>query len=303
MYYSIVNGEICKAEEHDFWECDNSICVLKLPDWNEGHRLRDKAGIWHRAGQIHFCKMETHADYMFATFRVPSKVKGNRDIIFAIYITQKRIIILDDDGETQEAVKKLVTGSMRKNYTLWRFLYDFLLLFVNEDLIFLEKLERDIAVIEEDVLDGRAEKFSYSMLYLKKIIARFYHYYTQLKVVGDELSANENNFFSNKDIRMFDMFSDKMERLADETQLLREYAMQVQEVYQAEIEIKQNDVMKMLTIVTTIFLPLTLIVGWYGMNFEYMPELKYRYSYPIVVFASLLIVFASLFYFKKKRFL
>lgn len=101
---------------------------------------------------------------------------------------------------------------------------------------------------------------------------------------------------------MFDMLSNKMERLADETQLLREYAMQVQDVYQAEIEIRQNDVMKVLTIVTTIFLPLTLIAGWYGMNFEYMPELKYKYSYPVVVFVSAAIVFASLLYFKKKRF-
>lgn len=48
-----------------------------------------------------------------------------------------------------------------------------------------------------------------------------------------------------------------MTRLAQETQILREYAMQVQDVYQSEIEIHQNDVMKMLTIVTTIFLPLT----------------------------------------------
>lgn len=302
VYYNVVNGEIYKSDEQKFWNCNGGICIFKLSEWNEGHKLREKTGIWHKTDQIHFCKMETHMDYMFGTFRIPSKVKGGRDTIFALYITPKRIIILDDDGETEEAVKKLVAGPLRKNYTLWRFLYDFLLLFINEDLIFLEKLERDIAVIEEDVLDCRAEKFSYRMLYLKRLIARFYHYYIQLKVVGDELSADENDYFSDRDIKMFDMFSDKMERLADETQLLREYAMQVQDVYQAEIEIRQNDVMKVLTIVTTIFLPLTLIAGWYGMNFEYMPELKYKYSYIIVALTSVLIVFASLWYFKKKRF-
>lgn len=302
VYYNVVNGEIYKSVEKDFWNCDGGICIFKLSEWNENHILREKTGIWHKAGQIHFSKMETHMDYMFGTFRIPSKVKGGRDTIFALYITPKRIIILDDDGETQKAVKKLIAGPLRKNYTLWRFLYDFLLLFINEDLIFLEKIEHNIAVIEEDVLDGRAEKFSYRMLYLKRLIARFYHYYIQFKVVGDELSADENGFFNNKDIKMFDMLSNKMERLADETQLLREYAMQVQDVYQAEIEIRQNDVMKVLTIVTTIFLPLTLIAGWYGMNFEYMPELKYKYSYPVVVFVSAAIVFASLLYFKKKRF-
>jgi len=105
-----------------------------------------------------------------------------------------------------------------------------------------------------------------------------------------------------EDIKAFDMFQSKMEQLADETQMLREYAMQVQDVYQSEIEIKQNDVMKMLTIVTTIFLPLTLIAGWYGMNFEHMPEIKSQYAYPVIIAASVMIVSASLYYFKKKKF-
>ena len=62
--------------------------------------------------------------------------------------------------------------------------------------------------------------------------------------------------------------------------------------------------MKILTIVTTIFLPLTLIAGWYGMNFINMPELawKYGYAYPVTIAASIIIVAASLYYFKKKKF-
>ena len=126
--------------------------------------------------------------------------------------------------------------------------------------------------------------------------------YIQLKVIAKEFAANENGFFNENDIKAFDMFQSKMEQLADETQMLREYAMQVQDVYQSEIEIKQNDVMKILTIVTTIFLPLTLIAGWYGMNFEHMPEIKYPYAYPVTIAASIIIVAASLYYFKKKKF-
>lgn len=78
--------------------------------------------------------------------------------------------------------------------------------------------------------------------------------------------------------------------------------MQVQEVYQSEIGIRQNDVMKMLTIVTTIFLPLSLIAGWYGMNFSHMPELSWKYSYPAVIGISAAVVVISLIIFKKKRY-
>ena len=62
-----------------------------------------------------------------------------------------------------------------------------------------------------------------------------------------------------------------------------------------------NAVMKFLTVVTTLFMPLTLIVGWYGMNFEHMPELEFKYSYPIVFGFSLLLVIIMCVIFKKKK--
>ena len=60
--------------------------------------------------------------------------------------------------------------------------------------------------------------------------------------------------------------------------------------------------MKVLTIVTMIFLPLTLIVGWFGMNFEYMPELSWKYSYPTVMVFCVFVVILCLWIFKKKKF-
>ena len=61
--------------------------------------------------------------------------------------------------------------------------------------------------------------------------------------------------------------------------------------------------MTVLTVVTTIFMPLTLIVGWYGMNFRYMPELESAWGYPVVILVSALILIGSLLYFKKKKWL
>ena len=83
--------------------------------------------------------------------------------------------------------------------------------------------------------------------------------------------------------------------------MLREYSTQVREVYQAQIEIRQNKIMKTLTIVTTICLPLTLIAGWYGMNFRRMPELSWKYGYPAVILLSLCIVALSLYLCRKKK--
>ena len=60
--------------------------------------------------------------------------------------------------------------------------------------------------------------------------------------------------------------------------------------------------MGMLTVVTTLFLPLTLFTGWYGMNFADMPELHWRYGYPVVIAAAVILVILEIIYFKKKKF-
>ena len=93
----------------------------------------------------------------------------------------------------------------------------------------------------------------------------------------------------------------RLDRLQSETQLLREYASQVSSEYQAQVDIAQNRIMKLLTIVTTIFMPLSLIVGWYGMNFD-MPELGWRYGYPAVIVLSVLVVGGCVAYFHRKRY-
>ena len=70
-----------------------------------------------------------------------------------------------------------------------------------------------------------------------------------------------------------------------------------------ELDIKQNRIMALLTMITSIFMPLTLIAGWYGMNFKYMPELEYKWAYPAVIAFSVAIVIVSLIFFKKKKWL
>ena len=94
----------------------------------------------------------------------------------------------------------------------------------------------------------------------------------------------------------------RVELLQNHVHLLRENVLQIRELYQSMQDARQNKIMVVITIVTTIFLPLTLITGWYGMNFVYMPELQWRYGYFVVIMTSLIIVIAEIIYFKKKKF-
>ena len=94
----------------------------------------------------------------------------------------------------------------------------------------------------------------------------------------------------------------RVELLQNHVHLLRENVLQIRELYQSMQDARQNKIMVVITIATTIFLPLTLITGWYGMNFVYMPELQWRYGYFAVIMISLIIVIAEIIYFKKKKF-
>lgn len=76
----------------------------------------------------------------------------------------------------------------------------------------------------------------------------------------------------------------------------------MRELFQAEIDIRQSRIMKILTIVTTIFLPLSLVAGWYGMNFAYMPELSWKYGYPAVIVVSALVILICLLIMNKEKF-
>ena len=118
-----------------------------------------------------------------------------------------------------------------------------------------------------------------------------------------QIEENENNFFSKDNTRYFHLFTQRVSRLHDITASLRDYSIQIRDLYQSQLDKKQNRIMTLLTVITSIFMPLTLIAGWYGMNFKYMPELDYKSAYPIVIGVSIAIVVVCLIFFKKKKWL
>lgn len=300
MYYKIENGRIEETTIEKWEENQQGIVLFTTKEWEQVVQVR-ASYLWEQAhDNTRFCKLERYSDFLFGTFHIPSKGNQDKHLNFVFYILENELIFIDDTNLVKNSVEKILSGNLRKEYTLDRFLYDLLVSLIGEDILSLAEIEKDITKMEERILAGDVEGFNYQMLILKKSISRLYRYYSQLTDLGQSLFENEMNFFGKDKIAIFRVFSERASRLQAETQVLREYAMQVQEVYQSEIEIRQNDVMKVLTIVTTIFLPLTLITGWYGMNFINMPELEWPYGYHMVIGLSIIIVISSLWIFKKK---
>ena len=97
-------------------------------------------------------------------------------------------------------------------------------------------------------------------------------------------------------------YAGRTERLQSHVNLLRETLLQLRELFQSLQDARQNKIMALLTVVTSLFLPLTLLTGWYGMNFVHMPELQWRYGYYAVAAAAAIIVAVEIIWFRRKRF-
>lgn len=248
------------------------------------------------------CKAEVRSDCLSGTLKLPCQGKDGKPLACGYLVTGTRVVLVDDENALQGVLRRIAREKRWTDGSVGRFLYDFFEQLIARDLHRLEKLEDRIEALEDRVLADELDGFSAPMTALRKETSAWFRYYSQLDDVACELRENENGFFSDSEQLLFRMFEDRVIRLREESQLLRESCTQVQSLFQAEIDIRQNRIMQILTIVTTIFLPLTLLVGWYGMNFAGMPELTWKYGYPVIVVVSIVIVGISLWVCKRKKF-
>ena len=248
------------------------------------------------------CKAEFRHDCLCGTIITPRRTKDGAPIAFGYLLTEKWAVLCDDTGTARSAVQHLQKGNPQRELGVGGFFCEFLEWLIAKDLHHLQKLEDDMDQMEEQVLSGELDQFNSRMNALRKEIIRWLRYYTQLDDMVCEFQENETALFRDSELRMLHMAEKRIGRLDGEAQALREYSIQLRELFQAEIDIRQNRIMKILTIVTTVFLPLSLVVGWYGMNFINMPELAWKYGYPAIIVVSVLIVALCLWIMKKKKF-
>ena len=92
-------------------------------------------------------------------------------------------------------------------------------------------------------------------------------------------------------------------QILDTTEIYREMLSGMLEIYLSSVNNRMNEVMKVLTIIATLFIPLTFVTGLYGMNFRFMPELDWPYGYPLVLSLMLFSAICMIYYFKQKKWL
>ena len=279
------------------------VAILNSREWREiGEELGIEIDMEMDLDAPRETKAVVNRDSLTGSFSIPDRqqISGARHT-FSFALNERGVVLVEEGDFIAQKVAQISQTKKWRLPGLERFLYDLLETIIAQDLPLLETMEKRMNTIEEAILRGEVEAYPQALNDIRGDLLDLRVHYEQLIDLGQELEENENGFFHEENLRYFHMFTERVMRLQDMVSGQREYVVQLRDLIQVQMDVKQNRIMTLLTVITSIFLPLTLIAGWYGMNFKYMPELNWKYSYLAVILVSVGIVIACIRYFKKKK--
>ncbi|MGN0131820.1 MAG: CorA family divalent cation transporter [Lachnospiraceae bacterium] len=293
-------------EELDETQTDQMSSVLVLTDTARASEAMELAGITYEGeislAEVGFCKIETGQECMAGSLFIPRMVRSREayhKILF--FINSRNIVIVDDYDYAKRIIMRIKCRKTKQKMTKEQLMYQFLGQIIGKDLEMLGQYERQLMNLEEKVMAGKTDAFQNEIMPIRKELLILNGYYDQIMDMGKEMEENENRFFAKKQLKYFGIIADRADRLMGKTNHLLAYAQQIRDAYQSQMDKVQNRNMQFLTVISTIFYPLTLITGWYGMNFRNMPELEK--GYPGVIALSVIVVGVCIIIFKKKKIL
>ncbi|WP_343486346.1 magnesium/cobalt transporter CorA [Allomuricauda sp. d1] len=174
---------------------------------------------------------------------------------------------------------------------------------VDHYFIILEYLSDQIEFLEEEVYKNPTENTAKEIQLLKKQVLKVRRWVSPVRELVNKLIDSEHPLITNDTKLFLRDAQDHCIEINESLQIYREMSMSLMEMYMTNMSNKMNEVMKVLTVMASIFIPLTFFAGIYGMNFEHMPELQWKYSYFVLWGFFVLIFLGMLIFFKKKGWL
>jgi len=307
LTYRIFQDNLSELTFDDFEKDEkNKYWIMMTPK-----ELEEKNEIFHFSHQtIYDCmhnedtpKLDIYENYSFGILNII----GPDEKFFSVtelnfYISNNCLIFVSENYlEIFREIQNDISNKGSLSLSTEKILYNLIDKMTVKDYDMLSNLESEISGVEEDVLEGKTKDYIKDIVLLKNKLLFLKKHYEPLLDVVENLTENENEVLDKKSITYFVILFNRIERLNRKVGNLRDYVTQIRESYQAQLDINLNNTMKLFTVLTAVFLPLTLIVGWYGMNFPTMPEFHWKYGYIFVIFLSLTVLSFCLWIFKKKK--
>jgi magnesium transporter len=254
-------------------------------------------------------KMEDFNDYIFLVLKMlyfeeeENEIKSEQ--VSFILGSNYVLSFQEKEGDVFNPVRERVKNSkgrvrkMGADYLV----YTLIDAIVDNYFIILEKLGEKIEDLEDELVDRPRQETLQVLHYLKREMVFLRKSVWPLREAISGLQREESPLIMDSTkIYLRDVY-DHTIQVIDAVETFRDMLSGMLDIYLSSISNRMNQIMKVLTIIATIFIPLTFIAGIYGMNFKYMPELEWRWGYFIVLGIMTIIAIWMLIYFRRKRWL
>ena len=229
-----------------------------------------------------------------------------REHISFVLMKHSLLMFHESDQDEFPSIKKRLeasTGRIRNRGA------DYLLFALMDNIVdnyfhLMESMTDKVEALEDKIFEGNdQESVTNEIQVLKKEILRIRRAVNPLMEITNRLERMNNGLLSQETRDFMKDLHEHVAQVVESVEMNREMIWGLMDMHMSLLSNKMNEVMKMLTIISTIFIPLSFIAGLYGMNFEYMPELKFRYAYFLLLGLMALIIIGMLLYFKRKKWL
>ena len=200
-----------------------------------------------------------------------------------------------------EVLRRAKENAALFDYGLDFVLYTILDILVSNYMPVLEEMENEIDEQEERLFANPQQEDLRNILKLKRTLLKLKKTIFPQREVMNHLARNEYMFINRKTQFYFRDVYDMLYRMSEMTESFRDVTTAMVETYLSTVSNRLNEVMKALTLITTIFMPLTVITGIYGMNFKNMPELNWKYGYHVILGVMIVLGTGLFTYFRRRK--
>ncbi len=254
-------------------------------------------------------KMEDFKDYLFVVlkmFRYDSDkaVIKSEQVSFILY-PNTLITFQEEVGDVFDVVRDRIRndkGKIRTHKSDY-LTYSLIDAIVDNYYLILEKMAEKIELLESEVFANPDKKTLKKIHYLKQEIIMLRKSVWPLRDVTSLLYKDDSNLVSEETKLYFRDLYDHTIEVMDIVETYRDLTSALMEMYLSSISNKMNEIMKVLTMISTVFIPLSFFAGVYGMNFKYMPELGWTFGYPMVLSLMVTIAIVMLLFFRRRKWL
>ena len=254
-------------------------------------------------------KFEDFEKYIFIVFKMLYFDQNGDDILeeqISIILGSNFVISFQEkEGDVFNPVRERIRAGrfQIKKRSIDYLAYALIDAVVDNYFLILEKIGEKIEDLEEELLDNPTPETLQTIHHLKrKLISLRKSIWPLREVIGGLERGESALFHESTTIYLKDVY-DHTIQVIDTIETFRDMVSGMLDTYLSNVSNKMNEVMKVLTIIATIFIPLTFIAGIYGMNFEFIPELKWHWGYFFIWGLMILIVIGMIFYFRRKKWL